>query len=350
MIGPCSSSAGARRASSPSASASSSRPASSRCSARRSFRFRRSSRPTSRSLYLRLDFVGSVVFDPLRIAFDAKLIHSRIALIQHHRPVRVPRPVRRSADVSDQRRRLPSALQGNSVRHSGPVRPRRRQPRHRHRRHRASEAISRSLGDDPGRRGAACLGRHRHRQHRRRFRLRRDLLSGAEVLFRARHLRVSRRARVRHRLRVDPSRRTLAGPGPLAHRRQRARSIRRGRCPISRSTSTSAGAPIATRRRSRSTSPSELAKEISSARTGARSCRKAVNGFLTLADIKAGTDVLAHPLGTLVFQQKLVPFELRMAKASGSKIERRERVLGAGVASIAGRPSSCRRRSRRSAQ
>ena len=42
---------------------------------------------------------------------------------------------------------------------------------------------------------------------------------------------------------------------------------------------------------------------------------------MTLADIKAGTDVLAHPLGTLVFQQKLVPFELRMAKASGSQID-----------------------------
>ena len=44
------------------------------------------------------------------------------------------------------------------------------------------------------------------------------------------------------------------------------------------------------------------------------------DSFLTLADIKPGTDVLAHPLGSLVFQQKLVPFELRMAKASGSKI------------------------------
>ncbi len=32
-------------------------------------------------LYLRLDFVGSVVFSPLKIAFDAKLIHSRVAFI-----------------------------------------------------------------------------------------------------------------------------------------------------------------------------------------------------------------------------------------------------------------------------
>jgi hypothetical protein len=32
-------------------------------------------------LYLRLDFIGSVVFDPLRIAFDAKLVQSRVAFI-----------------------------------------------------------------------------------------------------------------------------------------------------------------------------------------------------------------------------------------------------------------------------
>ena len=32
-------------------------------------------------LYLRLDFVGSVVFDPLRIAFDAKLVNSRVVFI-----------------------------------------------------------------------------------------------------------------------------------------------------------------------------------------------------------------------------------------------------------------------------
>jgi hypothetical protein len=32
-------------------------------------------------LYLRLDFVVTVVFDPLKIAFDAKLIHSRVAFI-----------------------------------------------------------------------------------------------------------------------------------------------------------------------------------------------------------------------------------------------------------------------------
>lgn len=45
------------------------------------------------------------------------------------------------------------------------------------------------------------------------------------------------------------------------------------------------------------------------------------DSYLTLGDIKPGTDLLAHPLGSLRFQQKLVPLELRLAKASGSKIE-----------------------------
>ena len=51
-------------------------------------------------LYLRLDFVGSVVFDPLRIAFDAKLIHSRVALISITGQFAFRARVRRSPDVS----------------------------------------------------------------------------------------------------------------------------------------------------------------------------------------------------------------------------------------------------------
>lgn len=42
--------------------------------------------------------------------------------------------------------------------------------------------------------------------------------------------------------------------------------------------------------------------------------------WLSLAKVDAGTDLLAHPLGSLTFQQKLVPFELKLDKASGSKI------------------------------
>lgn len=43
--------------------------------------------------------------------------------------------------------------------------------------------------------------------------------------------------------------------------------------------------------------------------------------FLTLAAVKAEGNLLAHPLGSLVFEQKLVPLELRMSKASGSLID-----------------------------
>lgn len=44
------------------------------------------------------------------------------------------------------------------------------------------------------------------------------------------------------------------------------------------------------------------------------------DAFLSLAKVDVGTDLLAHPLGSLTFQQKLVPFELKLDKASGSKI------------------------------
>jgi hypothetical protein len=45
------------------------------------------------------------------------------------------------------------------------------------------------------------------------------------------------------------------------------------------------------------------------------------DGFVVLAKVSGGADLLAHPLGTLTFQQKLVPFELALDKASGSKID-----------------------------
>jgi hypothetical protein len=45
------------------------------------------------------------------------------------------------------------------------------------------------------------------------------------------------------------------------------------------------------------------------------------DGFVVLAKVAAGAELLAHPLGTLTFQQKLVPLELKLDKASGSKID-----------------------------
>ncbi|MEO7338362.1 MAG: DUF6603 domain-containing protein [Caldimonas sp.] len=67
-----------------------------------------------------------------------------------------------------------------------------------------------------------------------------------------------------------------------------------------------------------------LAKEIAKTGNWSAQLPRGGDSYLSLADIDdtdSKTDVLAHPLGTLVFQQKLVPFELRMAKASGSAIE-----------------------------
>ncbi len=64
----------------------------------------------------------------------------------------------------------------------------------------------------------------------------------------------------------------------------------------------------------------QLAKEISNTGNWSAQLPQGNESFLSLAEVKAQDDVLAHPLGSLVFQQKLLPFELRMAKASGSKV------------------------------
>lgn len=64
----------------------------------------------------------------------------------------------------------------------------------------------------------------------------------------------------------------------------------------------------------------ELQKEIVKTANWSAQLPKGGESYLTLADIKPGGALLAHPLGSLLFQQKLVPLELRMAKASGSKI------------------------------
>jgi hypothetical protein len=64
----------------------------------------------------------------------------------------------------------------------------------------------------------------------------------------------------------------------------------------------------------------QLAKEIANTANWSAQLPQGSESFLALAEVKAQQDVLAHPLGSLVFQQKLVPLELRMAKASGSKV------------------------------
>ena len=63
-----------------------------------------------------------------------------------------------------------------------------------------------------------------------------------------------------------------------------------------------------------------LSKEISKPANWSAQLPQGGESYLTLADITPNADVLAHPLGSLLFQQKLVPLNLRLAKASGSKI------------------------------
>lgn len=63
-----------------------------------------------------------------------------------------------------------------------------------------------------------------------------------------------------------------------------------------------------------------LGKEITKIGNWSAQLPSGGDGYLSLAKVDAGTDLLAHPLGSLTFQQKLVPFELKLDKASGSKI------------------------------
>ncbi|HYP67290.1 MAG TPA: DUF6603 domain-containing protein, partial [Thiobacillaceae bacterium] len=65
----------------------------------------------------------------------------------------------------------------------------------------------------------------------------------------------------------------------------------------------------------------KLAEEIAKIANWSAQLPQGGDGYLTLAAVEPGGNLLAHPLGSLTFQQKLVPLELRLAKASGSKID-----------------------------
>jgi len=75
-----------------------------------------------------------------------------------------------------------------------------------------------------------------------------------------------------------------------------------------------------------------LSKEIAKIANWSAQLPASGDSFLSLAKIAAGTDLLAHPLGSLTFQQKLAPFELRMDKASGSKIKGANEFYGGALA------------------
>jgi hypothetical protein len=75
-----------------------------------------------------------------------------------------------------------------------------------------------------------------------------------------------------------------------------------------------------------------LKKEIAKVANWSAQLPSGGDAFLSLAKIDAGTDLLAHPLGSLTFQQKLAPFELRLDKASGSRINGPNEFLGGALA------------------
>ena len=81
----------------------------------------------------------------------------------------------------------------------------------------------------------------------------------------------------------------------------------------------------------------ELAKEIAKIANWSAQLPKGGESYVTLAEIKVATDLLAHPLGSLVFQQKLLPLELRLAKASGSVIKGANEFFGAALVFAASR-------------
>jgi hypothetical protein len=63
-----------------------------------------------------------------------------------------------------------------------------------------------------------------------------------------------------------------------------------------------------------------VTKEISAPGNWSAQLPRDGDALVTIADVQAPKALLAHPLGTLTFHQKLIPFELRLAKVSGSSI------------------------------
>lgn len=281
-------------------------------------------------LYLRLDFVGSVVFDPLRIAFDAKLIHSRVAFITitgqfafraafgdqptflisaggfHPRfkdiPADVPAPFDRvgaSFDIGI----VGISLQGYFAITSATVQ--------------AGAAlrawadvgiasIEGGIGFD-----AICYLAPRFY-----FELDIHAYLAVEVFgldFASVHL--------------DGQ---LAGPG-----RWRIAGRAKVKTPwplpdfslnIDESFGTDVATPAVTVRIA-----DELARDIADTANWTAQLPAGGDGLVTLASIQSGVDVLAHPLGTLTFRQKRVPFELRLDKASGSRIEGANEFFGGAL-------------------
>ena len=288
-------------------------------SVRRSCSCRRWSAQDAALLYLQVDFVGSVVFDPFKIAFDGKLRNSRVLVITltgsfcfrasfgdhpsfllsaggfHPRfkdiPADVPKMDRLGAGFSigiiGIRVETYFAITSATVQSGAEV----------------------AIWGDVGR-----------GELRGRVRLRRDLLSRAEVLFRDRSARVCRRRRLRHRAVQRAHPRHARGAGKVARGGPRDdRDLRS--CPTSTSISTSTGAATPARPRSRSARPICSRAEIEKVENWAAQLPADGESYVTLAKISGVTTVLAHPRSPLTFQQKLVPLGKRLKRIGVARIE-----------------------------
>ena len=198
-----------------------------------------------------------------------------------------------------QRRRLPPALQGHAGRHAAAVRPRRRELRHRHHRHLARRLLRDHLGHRAGRRRSARSGptsaspasraasaSTRSATCEPKFYFEVDLHAylAVDVFgidFRARSTSTACSA--------GPGRWHIAGHATRAHAVAAARLLAR--------TSTSTGASDLDTPEVTVNVAAELCKprsRRSSNWTAQLPGRR--RGYVTLAKIAAGTDVLAHPL------------------------------------------------------
>ena len=271
-------------------------------------------------LYLRLDFVGSVVFDPLqhRVRREADPFARRLHL--DHRAVRVPRVVRRPADVHHQRRRLQSALQGNPVRHPVAVRPRRHELSTSASSASPSRATSRSPRRPcrpapscaPGPTSASPASRAASASTRSATSCRSSTSrsTSSPTSTSTCSASTSRRSISTARF-AGPGRWHIAGNAEGAHAVAAARLLGAHR--------------RALRQRRRHAADHGRRRRPARARRSARSRNWSAqlpaggDGFLSLAKIDAGTDVLAHPLGSLH-----VPAEARAVRAAPGQGERQQ--------------------------
>ncbi len=317
----CSSSAGARRASSRCASASWSKPTSSRCWARRSCRLPPLVSADLALLYLRLDFVGCG-----RVRSAAYRVRREAASIRASRSSRSPASSRSARSSATSRRS--SSAPAASIRASRRFRPTFRSPFDRvgasfdigivgisFKGYFAITSATMQAGCSTAR-----VGRHRHRRASRAASAStRSAISCRSSTSSSTCTPISpctcsastSRRYISTALLAGPGRWHIAGNARGAHAVAAARLLAHV---------DEHGARTAIRRRSRSTSPSELSEgNRKGGELVAHSCRKAVKASSRLRTIEAGGDVLAHPLGSA-----RLPAEARAARIAPGEGERQQ--------------------------